>query len=61
VFVEYRLEDPKVPIKLVHKMTQKQVIKEMSPFPLKHAETIGVLPWQHIMIFEKTGGAAGGK
>jgi ubiquinone/menaquinone biosynthesis C-methylase UbiE len=54
VFVEYRLEDPKVPIKLVHKMTQKQVIKEMSPFPLKHVETIEVLPWQHIIIFEKT-------
>jgi ubiquinone/menaquinone biosynthesis C-methylase UbiE len=54
VFVEYRMEDPKVPIKLVHKMTQKQVIKEMSPFPLKHIETIDVLPWQHIMIFEKT-------
>jgi precorrin-6B methylase 2 len=59
VFVEYRLEDPKVPIKLVHKMTQRQVIKEMSPFPLKHAETIGVLPWQHIMTFEKTDGAGG--
>lgn len=58
VFVEYRMEDPKVPIKLVHKMTQRQVIKEMSPFPLKHTETVGVLPWQHIMIFEKTGGAA---
>jgi ubiquinone/menaquinone biosynthesis C-methylase UbiE len=54
VFVEYRMEDPKVPIKLVHKMTQKQVIKEMSQFPLKHAETIDVLPWQHIMIFVKT-------
>jgi ubiquinone/menaquinone biosynthesis C-methylase UbiE len=54
VFVEYRMEDPKVPIKLVHKMTEKQVIKEMSQFPLKHAETIEVLPWQHIIIFEKT-------
>ena len=52
-FVEYRLEDPKVPIKLVHKMTQRQVVKEMSPFPLKHVETIDVLPWQHIIIFEK--------
>jgi protein-L-isoaspartate O-methyltransferase len=54
VFVEYRLEDPKVPIKLVHKMTQKQVMKEMSPFPLKHVETIETLPWQHIIILEKT-------
>jgi protein-L-isoaspartate O-methyltransferase len=53
VFVEFRLEDAKVPIKLVHKMTQRQVVKEMSPFALKHLETIDVLPWQHIMVFEK--------
>ena len=39
VFVEFRLEDPKVPIKLVHKMSEKQVIKEMGPHPLKHAKT----------------------
>src|SRR5262249_758243 len=30
VFVEYRLEDPKVPILLVHKMSQRQVLKEMA-------------------------------
>jgi precorrin-6B methylase 2 len=53
VFVEYRLEDPRVPIKLVHKMTQKQVLKEMAIHPLRHVETIGVLPRQHIIIFEK--------
>ena len=29
VFVEFRGEDPKVPIKLVHKMTEAQVRKEM--------------------------------
>src|SRR5262249_36287808 len=29
VFVEFRLEDPKVPIKLVHKMSERQVRKEM--------------------------------
>lgn len=53
VFVEFRLEDANVPIKLVHKMSEKQVIKEMEPHPLKHVETNGVLPWQHIVIFEK--------
>jgi ubiquinone/menaquinone biosynthesis C-methylase UbiE len=53
VFVEFRLEDEDVPIKLVHKMTQKQVIKEMAPFPLKHVKTIDSLPWQHVIIFEK--------
>ena len=53
VFVEYRLEDDKVPIKLVHKMSQKQVLKEMAPHPLKYVKTIDKLPWQHIIIFEK--------
>jgi precorrin-6B methylase 2 len=53
VFVEYRLEDPSVWIKLVHKMTQKQVIREMKPHPLKHVKTSDILPQQHIIIFEK--------
>lgn len=53
VFVEYRLEDPEVPIKLLHKMTEKQVIKEMVNQPLKHLKTISNLPRQHIIIFEK--------
>jgi hypothetical protein len=53
VFVEYRLEDPEVPIKLVHKMTRKQVLREMKIHPLKHTATIGTLPQQHIIIFEK--------
>jgi ubiquinone/menaquinone biosynthesis C-methylase UbiE len=54
VFVEYRLEDPDVPIKLVHKMTQKQVKREMAIHALKYAKTLDILPWQHIIIFEKT-------
>ncbi|HKI37746.1 MAG TPA: class I SAM-dependent methyltransferase [Gemmataceae bacterium] len=53
VFVEFRLEDDKVPIKLVHKMTEKQVIKEMGPHPLKWVSTNEDLPWQHIITFEK--------
>jgi ubiquinone/menaquinone biosynthesis C-methylase UbiE len=57
VFVEYRLEDPEVPIKLVHKMSQKQVLKEMAVHPLRHVETVNSLPWQHIIIFEKKGEA----
>jgi len=53
VFIEFRGEDPKVPIKLVHKMTEAQVQKEMAPHPLKWKETIEDLPWQHIIVFEK--------
>lgn len=51
VFVEFRGEDPKVPIKAVHKMTVAQVRKEMSLQPLQWQETIESLPWQHIIVF----------
>jgi ubiquinone/menaquinone biosynthesis C-methylase UbiE len=53
VFVEYRGEDSNVPIKTVHKMTEEQVRKEMSVQPLEHAETLKMLPWQHIIVFRK--------
>jgi len=53
VFVEYRKEDPSVPIKPVHKMTVAQVRKEMSIFPLTYKETIEILPRQHIIVFFK--------
>jgi SAM-dependent methyltransferase len=53
VFVEYRLEDPKVPIKLLHKMSEKQVLKEMEPHPLRWDKTIDILPRQHIIVFHK--------
>lgn len=54
-FVEYRKEDPTVPIKLVHKMTEAQVKKEASQpeFGLKWKETVDKLPRQHVVIFEK--------
>jgi SAM-dependent methyltransferase len=54
VFVEYRKEDPKVYIKLVHKMTEKQVRKEMEPHPLRWVETLDDLPAQHVVIFKRT-------
>lgn len=53
VFVEFRLEDPKVPIKLLHRMSQRQVLKEMAPHPLRHVTTIETLPWQHLILFAK--------
>jgi len=55
VFVEFRGEDPKVPIKRVHKMTEAQVRKEMSVHPLEWVETIDTLPQQHIIVFRKAG------
>jgi precorrin-6B methylase 2 len=55
VFVEYRKEDPEVPIKLVHKMTERQVLKEMSAHALTWVKTMGILPRQHIIVFRKNG------
>ena len=52
--LEYRGEDPDVPIKPLHKMTQAQAIKEMEAVGLKHLRTDDFLPWQHFMVFEKT-------
>ncbi len=53
VFLEYRAEDPNVPIKKLHKMSAKQVIKEMEAVGLQFVENKGQLPWQHFMIFGK--------
>lgn len=51
VLVEYRAEDPDVPIKPLHKMSERQAKREMKAVGLKWLETIDVLPQQHIMIF----------
>jgi ubiquinone/menaquinone biosynthesis C-methylase UbiE len=51
--IEYRGEDPGVPIKRLHKMTQAQAIKEMRAVGLEWTETKDFLPTQHFMIFTK--------
>ena len=53
VFVEYRLEDPRVPIKPLHKMSGAQVRKEAEVHALTYERTANTLPWQHVMIFRK--------
>jgi len=53
VLIEYRAEDPRVPIKPLHKMSQEQAILELSKVGLEWQETLDVLPQQHFMIFAK--------
>ncbi|NJR23796.1 MAG: class I SAM-dependent methyltransferase [Richelia sp. CSU_2_1] len=53
VSVEYRGENPLILIKGLHKMTQKQVKKEMAAVGLVWKETKDILPQQHLMVFEK--------
>jgi len=49
--IEYRAEDKSVPIKKLHKMSEKQAVKEMNAAGFILKENIDNLPWQHCMVF----------
>jgi ubiquinone/menaquinone biosynthesis C-methylase UbiE len=53
VLVEFRAEDPQVPIKPEHKMTLDQVRREIEPQGFTFKESLEFLPWQHVIVFEK--------
>jgi len=50
---EFRKEDPEVPIKLLHKMSKEQILKEYPPSGFKLVQEFDDLPWQHLMFFER--------
>src|SRR3954452_18000472 len=50
---EFRAEDPKVPIKPLHKMSKAQIMKEFPPNGFKLVEEFDKLPWQHLMFFKR--------
>jgi SAM-dependent methyltransferase len=56
VLVEFRGEDPEVPIKPEHKMTVKQVRREVESQGFTFKTSLEFLPWQHVIIFEKPAG-----
>jgi len=53
VLVEFRVEDPTVPIKTIHKMSETQAIKEFKAAGFAFDKNIDNLPWQHCMVFTK--------
>ncbi|MCY7312366.1 MAG: class I SAM-dependent methyltransferase [Pseudoxanthomonas sp.] len=53
VFVEYRAEDPQVPIKALHKMSEVQIKREAAAQALVWERTVDTLPWQHMLVFSK--------
>jgi len=53
VFVEYKAEDARVPIKPLHKMSEAQIKREAAVFALDWERTVGTLPWQHVVVFSK--------
>lgn len=53
VLVEFRSEDPNVPIKTIHKMSEQQAVKEFKASGFLFEKNLGNLPWQHCLIFRK--------
>jgi SAM-dependent methyltransferase len=53
VLLEYRAEDPNVPIRPEHKMTKAQVKLEVEHEGFKQSRVFDDLPWQHLFIFTK--------
>ena len=53
VLVEFRAEDPRVPIKPLHKMSKQQILKELLPNGFKLVQEFDGLPWQHLMFFQR--------
>jgi ubiquinone/menaquinone biosynthesis C-methylase UbiE len=51
--LEYREEDPNVPIKPLHKMSKRQILREYKANGFRLAKQYDKLPWQHMMFFEK--------
>lgn len=56
VLIEYRAEDRRVPIKPLHKMTERQARAEMQAIGFEFVENRDILPQQHFLIFEKPRG-----
>jgi predicted methyltransferase len=50
VLIEFRKEDPRVPIREEHKMSVEQVRQELAADGLRIERVIDVLPWQHIIV-----------
>jgi len=50
--VEFRGEDPDVPIKPEHKLTRAQVLRELEPRGFRLVASYDGLPWQHLLVFE---------
>lgn len=50
--VEFRGEDPAVPIKPLHKMTREQIDRELVPAGFRSVESFDRLPWQHLVFLE---------
>jgi ubiquinone/menaquinone biosynthesis C-methylase UbiE len=54
VLLEFRKEDPTVPIRPEHKMSVEEVRAEVTPQGYRFEKVVDTLPWQHIIFFRKS-------
>jgi ubiquinone/menaquinone biosynthesis C-methylase UbiE len=54
VLLEFRKEDPSVPIRPEHKMSVDEVRAEVTPQGYRFEKVLDTLPWQHIIFFRKS-------
>ena len=54
VLIEFRKEDPRVPIREEHKMSVEEVRQELAADGFRIERVIDVLPWQHIIVLRPT-------
>jgi hypothetical protein len=55
VLLEFRKEDPAVPIRPEHKMSVEEAKAEVMPQGFEFEKVVDSLPWQHIIFFTKAG------
>jgi ubiquinone/menaquinone biosynthesis C-methylase UbiE len=53
VLLEFKKEDPTVPIRPEHKMSVDEVKAEVIPEGYQFEKVVDTLPWQHIIFFRK--------
>ncbi len=58
VLLEYRKEDPSVPIRPEHKMSVQEVKAEVTPEGFRFEKVVDSLPMQHIIFFRKASAVA---
>jgi ubiquinone/menaquinone biosynthesis C-methylase UbiE len=55
LLLEYRAEDPSIPIKELHKLSAEQATKELGANGFRLVDKKDFLPIQHYLLFAKTG------
>ena len=53
VLLEFRKEDPRLPINALHKMSVAEVKAELEPEGYAIKEVLNDLPWQHIIVLTR--------